>query len=575
MTDILRALLESSATLLADVELAERGDERLLVRSDRTGTMQLYEYASGHGLSQVTALDDPVAVALHVPGERRAVIGVDAGGDEHHQLYVVDLDRSRPALGREDLKVLTDAAAFGHHLAGISPSGQQATYLSNRRNGVDFDLWVCDLATGAHKLLYADGGWCQASSGYSPDGRFVAVGRPGPRPLDMDLVLVDVVTGEWRVVLPHESEAALVGGPAWIDATSFYVSSNVGRDRAWIVRYDLSTGDTAPLEATGLEWDADVVSSPDGTVLLVIENCNGASRVRVFDAASGVEMAEVPTVEPGVVTPYMASPPRLSRDGRHVYYTLSTPRRPGDVLVYDHRTRQSRQLTDNPSGVDPERLTVAEPTATPTFDGESIPLFVYRPANTTPPPPVVVVVHGGPEAQAMRTFNPVVQALVSAGYGVVVPNVRGSTGYGKRYASLDDTTKRLDSVRDLEYVYEWLERAGFDRERAALFGGSYGGYMVLAGLAFQPDRWAAGVDIVGISDLVTFLKHTSDYRRAHREREYGSLEHDRAFLKKASPLRSADAIEAPLFVIHGRNDPRVPLSEAEQLVVRLQQRGIR
>jgi dipeptidyl aminopeptidase/acylaminoacyl peptidase len=187
----------------------------------------------------------------------------------------------------------------------------------------------------------------------------------------------------------------------------------------------------------------------------------------------------------------------------------------------------------------------------------------------------VIHVHGGPEAQAVQSFNPVIQGLVQAGYAVVVPNVRGSTGYGKRYASLDDTTRRLDSVKDLHAVHEALNDLGLDRDRAALWGGSYGGYMVLAGLAFQPQLWAAGVDIVGISDLVTFLQNTSDYRRAHREREYGSLKHDREFLRRASPLSQVEQINAPLFVIHGRNDPRVPVTEAEQLVANLRQRGIR
>jgi dipeptidyl aminopeptidase/acylaminoacyl peptidase len=211
---------------------------------------------------------------------------------------------------------------------------------------------------------------------------------------------------------------------------------------------------------------------------------------------------------------------------------------------------------------------------TSSFDGEQIPMFVFRPAGEESRPPVVVLVHGGPEAQAMLSFNPVIQGLVLSGYGVVVPNVRGSTGYGKRYAALDDTTKRLDSVRDLEAVHRSLEGLDFDPRRAVLWGGSYGGYMVLAGLAFQPELWAAGVDIVGISDLVTFLENTSDYRRAHREREYGSLRTDREFLAAASPLRRADAIVAPLFVIHGRNDPRVPVSEAEQLVANLRARSV-
>lgn len=155
-----------------------------------------------------------------------------------------------------------------------------------------------------------------------------------------------------------------------------------------------------------------------------------------------------------------------------------------------------------------------------------------------------------------------------------MPNVRGSTGYGKRYASLDDTTRRLESLRDLAAVHGWLAEAGLDASRAALWGASYGGYLVLAGCAFQPDSWAAGVDIVGISDLVTFLERTGDYRRAHREREYGSLTTDRGFLAAASPLRRVAAIRAPLFVVHGANDPRVPLAEAEQLIVALRERGV-
>jgi dipeptidyl aminopeptidase/acylaminoacyl peptidase len=188
--------------------------------------------------------------------------------------------------------------------------------------------------------------------------------------------------------------------------------------------------------------------------------------------------------------------------------------------------------------------------------------------------PAVLVVHGGPESQSISEFNPVIQGLVARGYAVAVPNVRGSTGYGRRYYSLDDTIHRLDSVADLAAIHAWLPTMGVDPHRVALWGGSYGGYMVLAGLAFQPDLWACGIDIVGISDLVTFLENTSAYRRSHREREYGSLLRDREFLERASPLRQVEAIKAPLFVIHGGNDPRVPLGEAKQIVASLRSRDV-
>jgi dipeptidyl aminopeptidase/acylaminoacyl peptidase len=318
-----------------------------------------------------------------------------------------------------------------------------------------------------------------------------------------------------------------------------------------------------------------VVASTDGRTIAITENRSGASATTLYAAAAATPGPEVALPEAGVVSSHAFPPPQLSNDGTRLYFTLSTPRLASDVFVFDAAGETTRRLTQSPAALALEELVSPEEARVRSFDGEQIPMFVFRPRSGEPRPPVVVIVHGGPEAQAMLSFNPVIQGLALAGYGVVVPNVRGSTGYGKRYASLDDTTKRLDSVRDLEALHGALEALAFDPARAVLWGGSYGGYMVLAGLAFQPELWAAGIDIVGISDLVTFLENTSDYRRAHREREYGSLQTDRDFLAAASPLRHADAIRAPLFVIHGRNDPRVPVSEAEQLVANLRSRGVR
>jgi dipeptidyl aminopeptidase/acylaminoacyl peptidase len=209
----------------------------------------------------------------------------------------------------------------------------------------------------------------------------------------------------------------------------------------------------------------------------------------------------------------------------------------------------------------------------PSFDGEQVPVFVFRPTAENLGS-TVVHVHGGPEGAAMRIWSPIIAALAGEGHTVIVPNVRGSAGYGKRWYSLDDRHLRLDSVKDLAAINAWLPTIDADPKRAALWGGSYGGYMVLAGVAFQPDLWAAGVDIVGIASLVTFLENTSDYRRAMREREYGYLATEREFLESASPLSRVDDIRAPLFVIHGANDPRVPLSEAEQITDALTKRGV-
>ena len=570
------AMLQTRTAMLADVDLGSTSDERLLVRTDLAGTMQLFELCAGE-LVELTALPEPVSGAHYVPRARRAVLEIDQGGNERHQLYVLELEAAAraPVTSFEQLESLTNDARFGHHFAGVSRDGGSLAYVSNRGNGVDFDLWLYDLVRREHRCLYAPGAWCQPGSGFSPDGRFVSILRPGGRPLDVDLVLVEVATGAARVVLEHRDEPAQVGPPAWIDPDAFFVSSDVGQDFATVIHCELSSGSATPLPGGEERFDTDAVTSADGRTAAVIENRGGASAVRLFGTAAQEEAAEVMLPEPGVVSSHAIPPPLLSADGSRLYYTLSTPRLAGDVFAFDAAAGTSRRLTASPTTLSPEQLASAEITETRSFDGERIPMFVFRPDPGSAPPPVVVVVHGGPEAQAMLTFNPVIQGLVAGGYAVVVTNVRGSTGYGKRYAGLDDTTKRLDSVRDLAAVHAFLHDLGCDPARAILWGGSYGGYMVLAGLAFQPELWAAGVDIVGISDLVTFLENTSDYRRAHREREYGSLEHDREFLAAASPLRRVDEIRAPLFVIHGRNDPRVPVSEAEQLVANLQRRGVR
>ena len=236
-------------------------------------------------------------------------------------------------------------------------------------------------------------------------------------------------------------------------------------------------------------------------------------------------------------------------------------------------TGLERVTSSSTAGIDPVSFVEPEVVVVPSFDGLEVPAWVYRPAGVERPP-VIVSVHGGPEAQERVGFNPVYQYLVAAGYAVVAPNVRGSSGYGKSYLALDDVEKRPDSVRDLIGMGEWVRsQPDLDGDRMAVMGGSYGGFMVLAALTEAPGLWAAGVDIVGIANFVTFLENTGSYRRALREAEYGSLAHDREFLESISPIHKADRVAAPLLVIHGANDPRVPLGEAHQIVEKVEANG--
>jgi dipeptidyl aminopeptidase/acylaminoacyl peptidase len=212
----------------------------------------------------------------------------------------------------------------------------------------------------------------------------------------------------------------------------------------------------------------------------------------------------------------------------------------------------------------------------PTFDDRTIPAYFSLPDDTGEnDTPVIVDVHGGPESQRRPSFSPLTQYFLANGYAVFEPNVRGSTGYGKAYSHLDDVERRMDAVADIDAGVDWLtDHPAVDPERIVALGASYGGFVVLAAMTTYPDRWAAGVDIVGIASFVTFLENTGEWRRALREAEYGSLEDDRAFLESISPINTIESIRAPLFVLHGANDPRVPVSEAHQLVERAREQGV-
>jgi dipeptidyl aminopeptidase/acylaminoacyl peptidase len=545
----LRDLLEVRWALPVDVA----ADGTVLLQWNRTGTFQLYLARSEEDtLEQLTDFAEP-ATGWFVPGSDRVLLSMDEGGNERGQLYVLD---ARAGAEPEPLVVEPE---FLHVEPRLSRDGRFVAYGCNRRNGRDMDVYVRSLESGDERCVFARGSYC-APVGFSPDGRWLGVAELTDRTGDNDLHLVDLEADETFLVAPEE-EDAFFGEPNWLpDGSAFFFATSSGRDKVGIGRFELAArGWRYVFEE---DWDLECRIDHDGRRLVVTVNEEGYTRVRVHDAATLGLDREVELPAPGVVSQLALSP-----DGSMLALGWSSPRHPWTVVIAELATGSVRTLDTADSDVRPEEL--REPTVHrfDSFDGESVPYFLFQPdgdASAT-----VIEIHGGPEAQRRPMWIPLVQYLVGRGYAVAMPNVRGSTGYGKRYEHLDDVRNRLESVRDLVALQEHLAA-----DRAVLYGGSYGGYMVLAGLAFHPDLWSAGIAVVPISSFVTFLENTSAYRRAFREREYGSLERDGDFLVEVSPLTHVDRIAAPLLIIHGANDPRVPLSEAQQVHAALTARGI-
>ena len=540
--------------------------ETLLVRSDASGTAQLYRLArTGGELERVTDLAEPVS-GWYLPTQRRIFLTIDAGGNERHQIHLVDEDGA-------NLERRVHDPAWIHRPGGVTRDGALLAYACNRRNGIDFDVYVHDLGApggAGDRCVFAPGGWCQPV-GFSPDGGLLAVQRLTEVSGGNDLYLVDLRNGRSEAlnVAAHDGDACL-GAPCWLaDGSGFYFATDIGRDFTAVARFDLGSASWSYALERG--WGVECAIDWPGRTLLVSQNAHGYTEAELVDAATLAPRARVSLPHAGVAGEWT-----FSHDGRWLAYQFSSALEPGDVWLCDVGSGTSQRLTESHCEIAKSTLRAPLLERFASFDGESVPLFAHLPDHSHAQPlPVIAIIHGGPESQSRPSFAPLIAYLVARGYAVVVPNVRGSTGYGKRYHHLDDRRKRLDAVRDLEALHAWLASdARFDAERAALFGGSYGGYMVLSALAYQPERWAAGVDIVGVSNLATFLANTSPWRRKYREREYGTLEADGEFLTSIAPTTHAHRIRAPLFMIHGANDPRVPLSESRQVRDALLARGI-
>jgi len=534
-------------------------DGRLAFLIDTTGVDQVWTLDEPGGWpAQRTFYDERVTFASYSPERPELMFGMDEGGNERAQFYRLDDDG-------DEVTNLTRHPEAKHNWGGWGPDGDRFAFSSNRRDEGVFDLYVQERdAVGEDaRLVRETDGW-YTPAGFSPDGDRVIVVQAHSS-FDQDVYVLDLESGAMDHLTPHEGRVRY-GSTEWgPDGEAVYCTTDHGADTTYLARIDAETGDLDAVVEGG-DYNVDGVSlDRDAGRLVYSRNVDGYTELTVGELDDG-EVREHPTPDlPGDLAGGVSFGPDAERFAVTAYGATDNP----DVYVVDVETGDAERWTHaSTAGVPPESFRAPELVGVESFDGLEVPAFFTLPADAPAgETPVVVDIHGGPESQRRPGFHAVKQYLLNRGYAVLEPNVRGSSGYGREYTHLDDVEKRMDSVADVEAAVEWLhDRPAVDPDRIAAMGGSYGGFMVLACLTEYPDLWAAGVDVVGIANFVTFLENTGEWRRSLREAEYGSLEEDREFLESVSPINHIDAIRAPLFVLHGENDPRVPVGEAERIV---------
>jgi dipeptidyl aminopeptidase/acylaminoacyl peptidase len=554
-------------------------ERRILIGTRFAESVQLHEVAAPMGArTQLTFYGDPINGGLYRPSDpEQVVFALNEGGAENYQLLLLDRRTGRA-------QRFTD----GTHRY-ISPlwsrHGKWLAYSSNARNGRDMDVYIADPSTpgGERRLIEVQGNWEPVD--WSADDRRLLVVE-GISVNESYLHWVDVETGELHTITPRnprrDEPTVAYENALWsADGRSVYTATDRDSEFLHLARIDLATGRETVLSGD-IPWNVESFDlSDDGRLLAFMVNEDGVSKLRFLDTATGKPL-------PGPELPAGIALNPAFRPGSHeVAFSLDWARSPMDVYSYDpDRRRLERWTASEAGGLNAEAFALPELIHYPTFDTAKdgarrlIPAFVYRPPadRFKGKRPVYINIHGGPEGQSRPSFKGSFNYLLDdLGVVLIYPNVRGSSGYGKSYLKLDNGRLREDSVEDVGALLDWIAtQPDLDASRVMAAGGSYGGYMSLAVMTHYSDRLCCGWDAVGISNFVTFLEHTQEYRRDLRRVEYGD-ERDpamRAFLEGIAPAHHADRITKPLLVSAGANDPRVPVTESDQIVAAVKANGV-
>ncbi|RNF39491.1 S9 family peptidase [Planococcus salinus] len=535
------------------------GKKAFTFLSKETGLPQAWKWEEASSeVVQYTDVEDRVMFVSHSPSGAGTIIGMDEKGNEKQQLYMLTENG-------EKVEELINSKEHFHNFGGWSPDETKIAYSSNRRDAGYFDVFIMDLETKQEECVYQVDGNCTPVC-WTKDGKGLILRIPDTN-IELSFYLFDLATKQRTRIGKDQTLARYQSIQLSSDGKEGFVLTDEERDLLGIHHFRLDEPSVLNPLLLNKQWDIEEIKlSPDNSRLAFTVNEGGLSSLGIYDLKEGLHR-QVAGLPKGV----FSSIDWLS--DHELIVDVKSAVLPGDIWKVSLTNGKVERLTFVGESKEVQDLWVEpELCKFASFDELEVPYFLYGKKEESQP--VVVYVHGGPESQIRSEYNPVIQFLASQGFAVVAPNVRGSLGYGRKYVKLDDGRKRMDSVADLKALTEDLvKNHGVDADRIGIMGRSYGGFMVLAAVTHYPDIWAAGVDIVGISHFKSFLENTGPWRRKMREFEYGSLQEDVDFFEEIAPLNHTANITAPLLVFHGRNDTRVPVTEAEQLTADLENQG--
>jgi dipeptidyl aminopeptidase/acylaminoacyl peptidase len=551
----------------------------LIVARRADNLMQLHRVASpGAEPRQITSFAEPVEFGTYLTSESEALVFArDIGGNEQHQLYRLDDHDAVPVLLTDPMRK-HEPCGFTHARDRLLVRSTEVDATGRREEPcIELSLLVPSEPAKSRKIATLPGtGWECCCFSFD-DERLALIEHRSVS--ETHVWVMDIAGGTRRRVLPAGTDApaqpiASIDLNFSRDGDAIFLATDRDSEFCQLAYLNLTTGALDHFGEVG-DWDVEGVAlSPDGRTLAVISNEAGFGVLRLYDTETRRALVS-PALPAGVL-----SRPVWHRNSRHVAVTLSSAQSAGDAYVVDARDSSVTRWTETRmSRIDAKSFRSAVPISWKSFDGRTICGFMLRPPSRfAGPRPVIVAIHGGPESQSRPGFNAYWNYFADElGIAVILPNVRGSTGYGKTFVKLDNGVLREDSVKDIGALFDWIRaQPDLDASRVAIHGRSYGGYMVLGVATNYPDRFVAAIDIVGIADFVSFLESTESYRRDLRRVEYGD-ERDpamREFLTRISPLSNVHKIKAPLFVVAGRNDPRVRYTEAEQIVAAVRRNGV-